>query len=381
MIIVKRRILIAPDSFKGTIDAAAAAAALAEGWRSVAPDDELVLRPMADGGEGTLDAIEAAVSGARRIPITATGPDDRPVAAHWLLLPDDGSGGTTGVVELAATSGLPLLDRLRPLDAHTVGLGEAIAAALDHGVTRLVIALGGSASTDGGAGALTALGARLLDAAGRPVARGNRGLNAIARLDQDALRPLPVGGATLLTDVDAPLLGPNGATAVFGQQKGVDSALQPAVEAGLEHWAALLPRVDPGCPGAGVAGGTAFGLLAWGAVVEPGAAAIAALLDLPAAIAIADLVITGEGRFDGQSAAGKAPWEVARLADAVGTPRALIAGAITAPAEGFAEDLALAELAGSAEAAMADPARWLRVAGAQLAALVDDGAPGLLMRR
>lgn len=380
---VTRRIVFAPDSFKGSISAGAAATALSEGWRSVAPDDELVLLPLADGGEGTLDAIEAAVPGARRIPITVTGPDDRPVAAHWLLLPAVG-GGETAVVELAATSGITLLDALRPLDAHTFGLGEAIAAAIDHGVERLVVALGGSASTDGGAGALTALGARLLDAAGTPVVRGARGLAAIDRIDADALRPLPVGGAVLLTDVDNPLLGPRGATAVFGQQKGLDSATQPLAEAGLGHWAALHPRVDPGLPGAGAAGGTAFGLLAWGATpgtaapaigtsgtatLEPGAAAVAELLGLPAALAGADLVVTGEGRFDGQSSGGKAPWQVARLAAAAGTPCALVAGAITAEAEGYAASLALVELAGSTAAALADPARWLRVAGAALAVM------------
>lgn len=375
---VTRRIVFAPDSFKGSISARAAATALSEGWRSVAPDDELVLLPLADGGEGTLDAIEVAVPGARRIPVAVTGPDDRPVVAHWLLLPAAGGVGETGVVELAAASGITLLDALRPLDAHTLGLGEAMAAALDRGVERLVIALGGSASTDGGAGVLTALGARLLDAAGAPVAPGARGLAAIDRIDSDALRPLPVGGVVLLTDVDNPLLGPRGAAAVFGPQKGLDSATQPLAEAGLRHWAALHPHIDPARPGSGAAGGAAFGLLAWGATprtatprtatIEPGAAAIAELLGLPAVLAGADLVVTGEGRFDGQSSGGKAPWQVARLAAAAGTPCALVAGAITAEAEGFAVTAVLDELAGSTEAALADPARWLRVAGAGLAA-------------
>lgn len=363
-----RRIVFAPDSFKGSISARAAATALSEGWRSVAPDDELVLLPLADGGEGTLDAIEVAVPGARRIPVTVTGPADRPVAAHWLLLPAAGGVGETGVVELAATSGITLLDALRPLDAHTLGLGEAVAGALDRGVERLVVALGGSASTDGGAGALTALGARLLDAAGAPVALGARGLAAIDRIDSDALRPLPVGGVVLLADVDNPLLGPRGAAAVFGPQKGLDSATQPLAEEGLGHWAALHPHADPARPGAGAAGGAAFGLIAWGATIEPGAAAIAELLGLPAALAGADLVVTGEGRFDGQSSGGKAPWQVARLAAAAGTPCALVAGAITVEAEGFAVTAVLDELAGSTEAALADPARWLRVAGARLAA-------------
>ncbi|WP_241986517.1 glycerate kinase, partial [Cryobacterium fucosi] len=166
-----RAVVIAPDSFKGTIGASDAARRIAAGWASVRPQDRLRLLPMADGGEGTLDAFELAVPGATRMPVTVPGPDDRPVDTHWLLLPDG-----TGVVELAATSGITLLDRLRPLDAHTLGFGQAIAAALDHGVTRLLLAIGGSGSTDGGSGMLRALGAVLLDSAGRPVPPGGRGL-------------------------------------------------------------------------------------------------------------------------------------------------------------------------------------------------------------
>jgi len=148
-----RRVVIAPDSFKGTASAADAAAAIARGWASAAPGDELVLRPMADGGEGTIDAFEAADPGALRIPVTVQGPDGRPVATSWLRLPDG-----SAVVELAMTSGITLLDPLRPLDAHTLGFGQAIAAALDAGASRLLLALGGSSSTDGGIGALAALG-------------------------------------------------------------------------------------------------------------------------------------------------------------------------------------------------------------------------------
>ncbi len=398
-----RRVVLAPDSFKGTISAADAAAALAEGWRSVAPDDVLVERPMADGGEGTLAAIARARPDARRMPLRATGPDDRPVEAHWLLLTElDGS--RTGVVELAATSGLTLLAEPLPFDAHTFGLGEAIAAALDADVDRLVIAVGGSASTDGGAGALAALGARLLDADGRPVARGLRGLSAVVSVATDALRPPPAGGAVVLADVDAPHLGPRGTAAVFGPQKGLDSAHHLAADAALAHVSRALcaalpaaPRADAlaATPGAGAAGGTAFGLLAWGATLTPGAAAIADLLALPDEIAAADLVITGEGRFDAQSAGGKAPALVAALAAAAGAPCALVAGEIAEDAGGlaaiavargaatdtgvatalargattdvFASALALSALAGSRDAALTDPARWLRAAGAELA--------------
>ncbi len=363
------RVVLAPDSFKGTASAADAAAALAAGWRSVRPADELVVRPMADGGEGTLDAFASAVPGATRMPITVRGPVSAPVSTHWLLLPDG-----TGVVELAATSGITLLDPLEPLDAHSAGFGEAIAAALDHGVDRLLLALGGSASSDGGAGALVALGARLLDEAGRPVPLGNRGLASLASVDLSGLRPLPAGGALILGDVTNPLLGPLGAAAVFGPQKGADAATVELLEANLAGFARLTADAAAGSgdrlaesPGAGAAGGAGFGLLLWGAEMGGGAALIASTVGLDEAIAGADLVITGEGRFDGQSEAGKAPTVVAGLARGAGVPTALVAGAITAEPRGFAASVALAGLAGGGAAAMAEPLRWLEAAGVELA--------------
>jgi len=360
------RVVIAPDSFKGTASAADAAAAIARGWHSIRADDELIERPMADGGEGTLDAFEVAVPGARRMPITVRGPvaapESAPVSTHWLLLPDG-----TGVVELAATSGITLLDRLAPLDAHTAGFGEAIGATLDAGVRRLLVAVGGSASSDGGAGALTALGARFLDGEGRAVPLGNRGLGRLARVDLAGLRPLPVGGALILGDVTNPLLGTLGAAVVFGPQKGADVATVAALERNLARLAALVPAVSAETPGAGAAGGTAFGLLAWGAEVGDGAALVAGAIGLDRDLVGADLVITGEGRFDGQSEAGKAPSEVARLAASAGVPVALVAGAIIAEPRGFASSVALTGLAGGAGAAMADPLRWLEAAGAGLA--------------
>ena len=362
-----RRIVIAPDSFKGTADAVDVARALAAGWASVHPDDELVLMPMADGGEGTLDAFELAVPGSRRMPVTVTGPDDRQVQASWLLLPDG-----TGVVELANTSGITLLQPLRPLDAHSTGFGQAIAAALDHGVQRLYLALGGSSSTDGGAAALAALGAVFADAAGRPVRPSGGGLATVVSVDLSGLPALPPGGALILSDVTNPLLGPSGAAAVFGPQKGADPDQIGALEAGLAGLAALLPA-DPTTPGAGAAGGAGFGLLAWGARLAPGAAAVGEALGLPAVVAGADTVITGEGRFDSQSAAGKVPSHLAGLAADAGARALLVAGAIEpgaleADPGRFAAAVSLTELAGSVPAAMADPVRWLRLAAAQLAA-------------
>ncbi|WP_435870967.1 glycerate kinase, partial [Leifsonia williamsii] len=336
--------VIAPDSFKGTASATEVATALADGWRDARPADEAVLAPMADGGEGTLDAFLAAVPGASRRPVRVTGPAGAPVDAAWVLLPDG-----TAVVELAATSGLGLLardgsERLLPLDAHTLGFGQAIGAALDAGAERLVLAIGGSSSTDGGTGALTALGARFLNAAGEPVPLGGRGLRDIAEVDLSGVRALPPGGATILSDVTSPLLGPLGAATVFGPQKGAGPAEIEKLEAGL---AALLTVVGrPDSPGAGAAGGTGYGLLAWGAELASGASAVGSVIGLPALIADANVVITGEGRFDSQSAAGKVPTYVAELARAAGASPLLVAGSLAADPDGFAAAVALDRLAG-----------------------------------
>lgn len=366
------RILVALDSLKGSIGAAAAAEAVRDGWLSQHPHADVQLLPMADGGEGTLDAFAIAVPGAKHMPVTVTGPEDAAVTASWLLLPPtaDARAGTA-VVELAGTSGIELLGtppRLRPFDAHTRGFGEAIAAALAHGVSRLVLGIGSSSSTDGGVGMLTALGARFLDSAGAPIAPGGRGLAALASLDLSGLPPLPEGGITVLTDVRSPLLGSTGAAAVFGPQKGADSADVTVLDHALARLARLV-GLDPAAPGAGAAGGTGYGLLAWGARLVPGADAVADLIGLGDAVHTASLVITGEGSYDGQSAAGKAPAHVAAVAESARVPVALVAGRIAVDAEtaGFAASVSLTDLAGSADAAMQDPAHWLREAGAALA--------------
>ncbi|MFK0403370.1 glycerate kinase [Microbacterium sp. NPDC090225] len=368
-------VVFAPDSFKGTIGAADVAAALAAGWGSVRPGDRVVLRPMADGGEGTVDAFAAAVDGAVRVPVRVTGPDGAPTDAAWLRLPatPDAPGGT-GVVELASTSGIELLGERRiGEEAHTLGFGQAIAAALDAGVSRLVLGIGSSASTDGGTGMLTALGARFLDASGAPIAVGGRGLAELASLDLTGLRALPPGGVLVLSDVTNPLVGSLGAAAVFGPQKGLTGDAIARADAGLARLASVLP-VDPETPGAGAAGGTGFGLLAWGARLVAGSAEVGELVGLPGALAEASavgptLVITGEGAFDGQSGAGKVPSYVAATAVGAGVDALLVAGRIDADADTsvFAAHASLTELAGSGEAAMQDPARWLRDAGAVLA--------------
>ncbi|GGE98056.1 glycerate kinase [Mycetocola zhadangensis] len=357
----RHTVVIAPDSFKGTATAIEVTDALAEGWASARPGDILIRMPLADGGEGTLDAFEIAVPGAERVPVTVHGPDGRAVNASWIRLPDN-----SAVVELAETSGITLLSPLLPVDAHTIGFGQAIAAALDAGVERVYLAIGGSSSTDGGVGALTALGARFLDADDEPIANGGRGLADLASVNLGGLRQLPSGGAVILSDVTSELLGAEGAAAVFGPQKGATPSDVAALDAGLVRLAGLL-SADPATPGAGAAGGTGFGMLAWGATLAAGANAVGEVVRAADAVASASIVVTGEGRFDGQSDAGKVPSYVRALAAAGSAQPMLVAGAISAEPVGFAATVSLTEIAGSSDAAMTDTLRWLRAAGERLA--------------
>ncbi len=342
------RVAIAPDSFKGSLAADAAARAIAAGWSEVRPDDDLILMPQADGGEGTLDAIEACVAGARRnMTFPVEGPDSRPVRGEWLALPDG-----TAVVELAQMCGLPLMATPDALGASTRGLGQTIAAALDAGATRLVIAVGGSASTDGGAGALTALGLRLHDASGASLAPGGAALAAVHTCDRSGLRA-PPGDVTVLTDVTAPLLGPAGAAAVFGPQKGASAADVRVLDHALAAYAQVL-RGDPEAAGAGAAGGTAFGFATmWGARVKPGAAYIQRLTGLATVVADVDLVITGEGQYDPQSLGGKVVGEVLTSAARSGTHAAVIAGQLAEQPPVWSTSLSA--LAGSVTDALARP--------------------------
>ena len=348
-------VVIAPDSFKGSLTAVEASEAIAAGWRELRPADELRLLPQADGGEGTLDAIESSLPGATRHRVeSVTGPDGGATDATWLELPDG-----VAVVELAESSGLPLMAIADALGASTRGLGEVIRVALASCASSLVIALGGSASTDGGAGALQALGLLLLQVNGSEVAAGGGGLYQLHSLHARDLLPPPPGGVTVLTDVTAPLLGATGAAAVFGPQKGATPDDVQHLEAALTRYATLLGG-DPTVPWAGAAGGTAYGFIAaWGAMVEPGADWIAKTTGLSNAIRTADVVITGEGRFDSTSLDGKVVGNVIRSAGA--SRVGVVAGSVAI--EHDAWTVSLSELAGSVEAAMAEPERWLKVAG------------------
>jgi len=363
---MSQSIVIAPDSFKGSLSAREVADAIAAGWRSVTPDDTLTLVPQADGGEGTIDAIEAAVAGSvRRSAGLVTGPDGRPTPGEWLALP---SGAA--VVELAQASGLPLMQAPDALGATTRGLGEVIRAALASGATSLVIGLGGSASTDGGAGALAALGLGLADDTGSPLADGGAALTRLHSVDRAGLVPAPTGGVILLTDVTAPLLGHTGAAAVFGPQKGATPTDVDLLDGALANLARVLGG-DIAQPGSGAAGGAGFGFAsAWGATVESGADYLAVLSGLGAAIDGADVLILGEGRFDSQSLGGKVVGQLLQRAEERDVRAGVIAGQVTTTAIVRGEPVwtaALVDLAGSVDAAIAEPAHWLRDAGAAAA--------------
>ena len=350
------RVVIAPDSLKGTCTATDAARAIADGWCSARPDDELILIPLADGGEGTLDALER-VHGATRRTVDVCGPDGRAVSANWLRMPTGDA-----VIELAQAAGLPLMNPLDPLNATTRGVGELIRAALESGATSITIALGGSATTDGGTGALAALGLHLFDDAGLPLPDGGGALRRLAWVDDHDLCTPPADGVRLLTDVTNPLLGPHGAAAIFGPQKGAAAHHIDELEAGLNRLAEVVGK-NPSIPGMGAAGGTAYGLAAlWGATVVPGAEEVARLCCLPDALATADVVITAEGRFDDTSLGGKV---VGHVLETVPNKSVVIAGSFATACP--ARSISLELLAGSSRAAQTNTARWLSEAGARAA--------------
>ncbi|MFH8251449.1 glycerate kinase [Microbacterium sp. B2969] len=278
---IRRSAAAAVDALGSPIAAAGAGSGLTEGRTASRRAAQTNPRPVVDEPRGALYEFATDLPGARRMSVVVTGPDGEPIEATWISLPASAeTPGGTAVVELASTSGIGLLgDRRVPWDAGTVGFGEAIAAALDHGVGRLVLSLDQAASIDGGAGMLTALGAVLTDSSCRIILPGARGLEHVAHAELEGLRALPHRGVLALTDSMNPLLGPAGACAVVGPQAGLDARDVPAVEDGLRRLAGRLP-VDYRTPGAGSAGGTGLALLAWGARLVPCAVGIAELMDL-----------------------------------------------------------------------------------------------------
>ena len=370
-------VLVAPDSFKGSLTSVEVARALAAGWTRARPDDRLVLAPLADGGEGTLVAIEAA-GGWTWQEAAAHDPLGRPLIARWLRSTD----GTRAVVELAAASGLSRLTdaELDPAGASTYGTGEVIRAALDAGVRRIDLGVGGSATTDGGQGILTALGLRAT-AAPEPVV-DLRGLDP--RLAEVSLR--------IACDVTNPLLGPRGAAAVYSPQKGASPVQVDALDAALGRWADVLEsatgRRERDTPGAGAAGGATFALACLRNrfarfEIVPGVDLVMDAAGFAAKLAAADLVLTGEGRIDRQTAFGKTALGVARRAAAAGVRCIAVGGGvepdgIAALATVGALAVPVAERPQSVEEAMAAGAAPLERCGERLAQLVGvgQGLPG-----
>jgi len=322
-------VVIAPDSFKGSIPADAAATAIATGLRRVWPDADLRLRPMADGGEGTLDAVLSR-GGTRRTARVA-GASGAPLDAGFGLI----DNGATAVIEIAQVVGLTdAAVAAVPVERRsTRGLGELVRLLLDAGVRNYLVGLGGSSTNDGGAGLLAALGLKLADAKGRDVDPTPAGLAALAEVDASVLDSrLAHAHITIMSDVDNPLCGERGATAIFGAQKGVRAEAAAELDARLARFAALTERAvgrsAKDRPGAGAAGGLGFALQLLGGQLRSGAEVIADLLGLDAALEGADWLITGEGRSDRQTLLGKAPFIVARRAAAKGVPATLVSGAV-----------------------------------------------------
>lgn len=366
------RVLVAPDKFKGSLDATGVAAAVTRGLRRARPGAEVVCLPVADGGDGTLAAALAA--GFERVTVRVAGPTGEPVDTAFAR------NGSTAVVEMADACGLGRLPggNPAPRTASSRGLGEALAAALDAGCGEVVVGIGGSASTDGGSGLLAALGARVLDGVGDPVPDGGGALAGAATLDLSGLHPaLGTTRIVIACDVDNPLTGPSGAAAVYGPQKGATPDDVAVLDAALDRWADVVARAtgaDRSAPGAGAAGGVGFAAAAvLGAELRPGIELMLDLLGFDEALDRCGLVVTGEGSLDEQSLHGKAPVGVARRAGARGIPVVAVCGrrALTEAAlhgAGIAAAYALVDIEPDVDRCLRSPAPLLERLGAEVAA-------------
>jgi glycerate 2-kinase len=370
------RVVVGPDKFKGTLTAVEAARAMAQGWWRVDPGADVDEVPVADGGESTLETMLAALGG-RTERVRVTGPLGEPVDADFGLA--DTPDGLLAIVEIARASGLRLVpeDRRDPLRATTLGTGELIRAACAHGPGRLLVCIGGSATNDGGAGMALALGVRLLDDEGRALPPGGAALERLARIDLTGLdRAVSAVEVVVATDVRNPLIGPNGASAVYGPQKGATPEDVALLDRALGHFAAVVHR-DLGLdlrhePGAGAAGGLGAGLVAFlGARLRPGFEVVAEALGLARRLEGAQVAITGEGNYDRQTEFGKAPAGFLRMARESGCRTVLIAGRVGADvdppadvvfslAERAGEEVALARAGDLVEDAAAEAAEALR---------------------
>ncbi len=379
-------VVLAPDSFKGSLTSVEVARALAAGWGRARPGDRVLAAPLADGGEGTLVAVYEA-GGWAWVETAASDPLGRTIEARWLRSVD----GSAAFVELATPSGL---SRLAPEErdagaASTFGTGEVIHAVLDAGIRRIDLGIGGSATTDGGTGILVALGARSLDADGTPLAAGGSALRNVARVDLDRLDPrLAETDLRIASDVTNPLLGQAGAAATYGPQKGASPGQVEKLDAALAAWADALEsatgRHERETPGAGAAGGVGFGLLCLrdrfrSLELVPGVELVMEETGLATKLAEADLVITGEGRVDAQTAFGKTALGVARRAAEAGVACVVVGGGVEP--EGIealgrlgAVVVPVAEGPASVEAAMAAGAEPVARCGERLARLISMGA-------
>ena len=380
------RIVVAPQSLKGSLEASEVGEAIATGIRQVLPDADILVVPVADGGEGTTRALVAATGG-RLIPVFVTGPLGEPVGAEYGIL---GSGPKTAVLEMASASGLPLVPagRRDPRVATTFGTGELLRAALDAGAEDILVGIGGSATNDGGAGMAQALGYRLLDANGEDLPPGGAALIHLHHIDATGRDPrLDTVRLRVACDVSNPLCGPTGASAIYGPQKGATPEMVAELDAALAHYAAVLQR-DLGSdvanvPGAGAAGGLGVGLLAFThAELVPGARVVFDALEFARRVAGADLVFTAEGQLDSQTAYGKAPGAVAAAARQAGARTIALVGGV------LADDAELAALGIDAavpipdgpmtlETAMGDARRLVTTAAARAMRLI---ALGLSLR-
>jgi glycerate kinase len=365
------RVLICPDKFAGTLSAPDVAAAVATGWRAARPADELVEKPLADGGPGFVAVLHAALGG-RLVPVRTVDPLGRPAAGEVLVTPD------ACYVESAQACGLHLLAPAErdPKAATSYGLGLLLAAAVETGARRVVVGLGGSATNDAGAGMLAALGAGPVGVEGTALPYGGAALGAAVGLaGAPALRRVDLVAAT---DVDNPLTGLHGASSVYGPQKGADRADVLLLDAALEHFSGVLEKELAGpanlaaLPGAGAAGGIGAALLALGGRVESGITLVSRAVGLDAELDAADLVVTGEGSFDFQSLRGKLVAGVAAGARDRGVPCVVVAGRVTAgrresAAAGVTETHALVDHFGDEARAMGEPARGLQEVAGHLA--------------
>lgn len=323
------KIVIAPDSFKESLSAMAVATAIEQGFREIYPDAQYVKLPMADGGEGTVESMVEATQG-RYIQQQVMGPQGTPVMARWGLLGD----GKTAIIEMASASGLHHVapSERNPLTTTSFGTGELILAALEQGVEHILLGIGGSATNDGGAGMLQALGVSLLDGSGRELVLNGGALTSLASIELSGVDArLAHVSITVACDVNNPLCGPNGASAIFGPQKGATPEMIDTLDSALSAYGALIQRATGrdvmNVPGAGAAGGMGAALLGvLNAQLRPGVDIVIQTLGLEPLVADADLVITGEGRLDSQSVCGKTPIGVARAAKRYDKPVIALAG-------------------------------------------------------